>query len=270
MQNYTNVVGIAWDDEPEYFQRVLSKLGKTTVSYSITASEKEFRERIEQSSYDFALLDIFEVNYPVYGQAEPKGLRLCLDLRNKHPDMPIILATSLYNTIDRTTRATWDLGADTYLWSKQLREHWFAQDLLLVLEHHGLLVHKDSLLVLGELSDGARHELDDRLKKIGVSATFESYLDANTGWATQAAQIQSYAAFLIVANEGERDAVALDIGRILAMPRAKQRLIVACKADEFPWLDASRLGNTGGIKIIRETDFEVTNGLLTQIKSLMP
>ena len=62
-----------------------------------------------------------------------------------------------------------------------------------------------------------------------------------------AGRIQTYAGFLVVSYAGEKDDVALDAGRIMAMPRGKERLIVACKDDEFPWLRQSRVGGPVGL-----------------------
>jgi len=262
-------VGIAWDDSPEYFERVLLKLESRNVSFAITESPDEFRRWIEHSNYRFALLDIFHMDRPVRGQARPEGLNLCVALRQKHAEMPLILATDLYDTIDRKEQGKWNLGRSTYVWSKQLRPAWFAEDLVQLLERHGLLIESNSLLVLGMLSGDLRTQVEERLRPHGISATFWDQLPKGKGWEEVLADIQSYESFLIVTREGDRDPLALDIGRLMSIPRSKERLIVVCKEVEFPWLAPPRIEKDLRFAIAQDAHFTVSDELITRIRALM-
>ena len=96
--------------------------------------------------------------------------------------------------------------------------------------------------LIGKISSEEGQALSARLEEIGVTPSLEDMLPTSSGWDDEAARIQTFAGFLVIARRGERDPVALDIGRIMALPRGPRRLVVACREGEFPWLRDERLG----------------------------
>jgi len=271
MSEFRRIAGIAWDDEPEYLQEVQKILDvRNRVSFRLTKDLVEFRQWIHGVSYDFAILDIFQMHAPVAGQANPAGLNLCVDLRMTHPDIPIVLATDLFDTIPGETLAKWNLGAATFVWSKAQRENWFARDIVLLLEREGLFVQPNSLLVLGDLAALHRRELEHRLEELDIVPTFLRELGMTRSWAETEARIRHYAGFLVIALPGPQDQVALDVGRLLSMPRGRDRLIVACPKDAFSTLTREVAGdNEFGLRMEYDDVFEVTDDLINRIRLLL-
>lgn len=93
------------DDDPE-IRRLLSRF-LADQGFRITAagSRAEFEERLTEGQIDLVILDVM--------LPDGSGLDICRSLRNRNPEICIILVTALKEEVDRIVGL--ELGADDYI-----------------------------------------------------------------------------------------------------------------------------------------------------------
>ena len=93
------------EDEEKVAQFIKKGLETQPFAADIALDGQQGKDRIDQQTYDLAILD---VNLPLVD-----GLELCAYVRQKQPQMPVLMLTALGTTADKL--AGFDAGADDYL-----------------------------------------------------------------------------------------------------------------------------------------------------------
>ncbi|MCU0355343.1 MAG: response regulator transcription factor [Cytophagales bacterium] len=93
------------EDEEKVAQFIKKGLETQPFAADIALDGQEGKDRIDRQAYDLAILD---VNLPLVD-----GLELCAYVRQKQPQMPVLMLTALGTTADKL--AGFDAGADDYL-----------------------------------------------------------------------------------------------------------------------------------------------------------
>lgn len=93
------------DDDPE-IRRLLSRfLADQGFRVTAAGSRAEFEDRLSDGHIDLVILDVM--------LPDGSGLEICQSLRNRNPEICIILVTALKEEVDRIVGL--ELGADDYL-----------------------------------------------------------------------------------------------------------------------------------------------------------
>ena len=157
--------GLAWDDEPEYFERLLPHLEDFGISLDITDDHDDFIRRYRNGEWDFVITDLMEER--VKGEIDPKGgvdiaKKVCAD------GLPLFVITGEYEKVDRTAL---EIPDSAILKSKLLHPGWVAQDIYDELVRRGDYVnHQKVFLIHGHdgRSDGTTERVEKFLEDRGL------------------------------------------------------------------------------------------------------
>jgi len=93
------------DDDME-IRRLLGRyLADQGFRASLAGDAREFYARLAVEKFDLAIIDVL--------LPDPSGLELCRHVRQRHPQLPVILVTALREEVDRIIGL--ELGADDYI-----------------------------------------------------------------------------------------------------------------------------------------------------------
>ncbi|MFY8032203.1 MAG: response regulator [Devosia sp.] len=93
------------DDDQEIRKLLARYLSEQGFRVSVAGSRREFNERIATEKLDLVILDVL--------LPDGSGLDLCRQLRQKQPQLPVILVTALKEDVDRIIGL--EIGADDYI-----------------------------------------------------------------------------------------------------------------------------------------------------------
>jgi len=93
------------DDDQEIRKLLARYLSEQGFRVSVAGSRREFNERIATEKLDLVILDVL--------LPDGSGLDLCRQLRQKLPQLPVILVTALKEDVDRIIGL--EIGADDYI-----------------------------------------------------------------------------------------------------------------------------------------------------------
>lgn len=93
------------DDDQEIRKLLGRYLSEQGFRVSSAGTRREFNERIATERFDIVVLDVM--------LPDASGLDLCRQLRQKEPQLPVILATALKEDVDRIIGL--EIGADDYI-----------------------------------------------------------------------------------------------------------------------------------------------------------
>ncbi|MDO8358588.1 MAG: response regulator [Devosia sp.] len=93
-------------DDDQEIRRLLGRyLSEQGFRVSLAGSKREFNERLATEKFDIVILDVL--------LPDGSGLDLCRQLRQKEPQLPVILVTALKEDVDRIIGL--EIGADDYI-----------------------------------------------------------------------------------------------------------------------------------------------------------
>ena len=93
-------------DDDQEIRRLLGRyLSEQGFRVSLAGSKREFDERLATEKFDIVILDVL--------LPDGSGLDLCRGLRQREPQLPVILVTALKEDVDRIIGL--EIGADDYI-----------------------------------------------------------------------------------------------------------------------------------------------------------
>jgi len=101
--NLTRVLVV--DDDQEICRLLSRYLSEQGMQVSRSSNRREFNDRIASERFDIVILDVM--------LPDASGLDLCRQLRQRLPQLPIILVTALKEDVDRIIGL--EIGADDYI-----------------------------------------------------------------------------------------------------------------------------------------------------------
>jgi CheY-like chemotaxis protein len=129
--NKSNFTILVADDDPDYLYQTIQNLERS--GYKTVAAESQTEAELYISKFrpDLAIFDLMMEN-------DDSGFILCYKIKNKYPDVPVILATAVARetglsfSLDSENAKSW-IRADLYL-EKGIRAEQLDQEVMKLLK----------------------------------------------------------------------------------------------------------------------------------------
>ena len=274
------LIGLAWDDEPEYLKQVAELLERENVRLEVLSDHDEFISRYTEMSgeFDFVVLDLLLEDARSEGDGEPVGKDLASQILTRHPQLPVFMVTSRARAIDSQRLG---LPSQVILKSKSTHQGWMAQDILRDLRDRG--IYRDSrkvFLVYGHETkcDGFNLAVEAHLESRGLEVARTSEDEVIPGVLDGILErLRDAAAILAICTPDDRihlvgsgeepfysprGNVLIEIGMALALFRGRERLILLQRWGSEPSDQAKLPSDLGGDLSIRFTEEDYEAGEL--------
>ena len=125
--NKSDITILIADDDPDYLYQTVFNLEKSGYRTIAVESQAEAESVIGKIKPDLAIFDLMMEN-------DDSGFILCYKLKNKYPDVPVILATAVSRetgmsfSVDSENEKSW-IRADVYL-EKGIRPEQLDQEIM--------------------------------------------------------------------------------------------------------------------------------------------
>ncbi len=129
--NKSNFTILVADDDPDYLFQTITNLERSGYRTVAAESQSEAESYISKARPDLAIFDLMM-------ESDDSGFILCYKIKNKYPDVPVILATAVARetglsfSLDSEHEKSW-IRADLYM-EKGIRAEQLDQEVMKLLK----------------------------------------------------------------------------------------------------------------------------------------